>query len=55
MEKDINNLPNEASEDTSPPSKKPFKTPKLTYLPPKLTKQGKVEQVTQSFFGSFSP
>lgn len=35
--------------------KKPFKEPKLTYVKPKLNKQGKVEQVTQSFFGSFSP
>jgi len=36
-------------------SKKPFEAPKLTYIKPKLNKQGKVAQVTQSFFGSFSP
>ena len=35
--------------------KKPFETPKLSYVKPKLTKQGKVTQLTQSFFGSFSP
>ena len=35
--------------------KKPFEEPKLTYIKPKLNKQGKVTQVTQSFFGSFSP
>ena len=34
---------------------KPFEQPKLTYIKPKLSKQGKVAQVTQSFFGSFSP
>ena len=35
--------------------KKPFEKPKLNYVKPKLNKQGKVAQVTQSFFGSFSP
>lgn len=35
--------------------RKPFEEPKLTYMKPKLSKQGKVNQVTQSFFGSFSP
>jgi len=36
-------------------SKRSFEKPKLTYVKPKLSKQGKVAQVTQSFFGSFSP
>ena len=35
--------------------KKPFEEPKLSYVKPKLSEQGKVSQVTQSFFGSFSP
>ena len=43
-----------ASEEHSG-EKKRFEEPKLTYVKPKLNKQGKVEQVTQSFFGSFSP
>lgn len=36
-------------------AKKPFEQPKLTYVKPKLSKQGRVTHVTQSFFGSFSP
>ena len=36
-------------------AKKSFEQPKLTYIKPKLNKQGKVTQITQSFFGSFSP
>lgn len=43
-----------AIEETSG-EKKRFEEPKLTYVKPKLNKQGKVSQVTQSFFGSFSP
>ena len=36
--------------------KKPFEEPKLTYLTPKLTERGNVQEVTlQGFFGSFSP
>ena len=36
--------------------KKPFDEPKLTYLTPKLTERGSVQEVTlQGFFGSFSP
>jgi len=35
--------------------KRPFEQPKLSYVKPRLNKQGKVAQITQSFFGSFSP
>lgn len=48
-----NSNSHEASENEQ--MKKPFEEPKLTYVKPKLNKQGKVAQVTQSFFGSFSP
>jgi hypothetical protein len=38
------------------PDKKPWQEPKLAYVEPKLTKQGKLEEVTgQGFFGGFSP
>lgn len=41
---------NEAAE------KKPFEEPELTYVPPKLEENGRVEEVTlQGFFGTFSP
>ena len=36
--------------------RKPFEEPRLTYLTPKLTERGSVQEVTlQGFFGSFSP
>ena len=36
--------------------KKLFDEPKLTYLTPKLTERGNVQERTlQGFFGSFSP
>lgn len=42
--------------DKQTQSKKPFEEPKLTYVKPKLKKEGKVVNLTtQSFFGSFSP
>ena len=38
------------------PEVKPFEEPKLTYLTPKLSERGNVQDVTlQGFFGSFSP
>ena len=38
------------------PDVKPFEEPKLTYLTPKLSERGNVQDVTlQGFFGSFSP
>ena len=38
------------------PEAKPFEEPKLTYLTPKLSERGNVQDVTlQGFFGSFSP
>ena len=34
-------------------SKQPFEKPKLTFVPPKLVKQGEVTELT-GFFGPFS-
>jgi hypothetical protein len=34
--------------------KKPWQEPKLTFVEPKLTQHGKLEEVT-GFFGGFSP
>jgi hypothetical protein len=36
-------------------SKKRWEKPKLTFVKPKLTKHGKLEEVTGQFFGQFSP
>lgn len=36
-------------------SKKKWEKPKLTFVKPKLTKHGKLEEVTGQFFGAFSP
>ena len=49
------NLPSSETASRIDENKKPFEKPKLSYVKPKLNKQGKVAQVTQSFFGSFSP
>lgn len=35
-------------------TKRPFVNPKLTFVEPKLVKQGKLERLT-GFFGTFSP
>ena len=44
---------------TATQEKQPFSEPKLTFVPPKLTKQGDVADITAQsvpgFFGSFSP
>jgi hypothetical protein len=36
-------------------SKKKWQQPKLTFVKPKLTQHGKLEEVTGQFFGAFSP
>jgi hypothetical protein len=35
--------------------KKRWQEPKLRFVKPKLTKHGKLEEVTAGFFGQFSP
>jgi hypothetical protein len=43
-------------EEQIEPDKKAFKEPKLTFVEPKLTKQGDATKITgQGFFGPFSP
>jgi hypothetical protein len=37
------------------PGKKKWQEPKLGFVKPKLTKHGKLEEVTGQFFGPFSP
>ena len=53
------NVPEQRSEQGSVPSvsqgKKRWQDPKLTFVKPKLTKHGKLEEVTGQFFGAFSP
>lgn len=36
-------------------TKKPFTSPKLTFVEPKLTKQGDATEITSGFLGPFSP
>jgi len=36
-------------------SRKYFSEPKLTFIKPKLTKQGSVAEITGQFIGSFHP
>ncbi|MCI0441547.1 MAG: hypothetical protein L0177_20795 [Chloroflexi bacterium] len=42
------------SQENPTQHKRPFVEPKLAFIEPKLTRQGKVEHVT-GFVGSFSP
>lgn len=40
---------------SSSAGKKKWQEPKLSFVKPKLTKHGKLEEVTGQFFGAFSP
>jgi len=58
MKKQMNQLeqPKAQQPDPSPPGgKKRWQEPKLVFVQPKLTKHGKLEEVTGQFFGAFSP
>ena len=44
-----------AAEGTGIGEKLPFTEPKLTFVEPKLVKQGGLEEITAGFFGTFSP
>ena len=45
----------QASVPSSTEGKKRWQEPKLSFVKPKLTKHGKLEEVTGQFFGGFSP
>ena len=40
---------------SAPEGKKEWQEPKLTFVKPKLTKHGRLEEVTGQFFGAFTP
>jgi hypothetical protein len=40
---------------SAPHNKKKWQEPKLNFVEPKLTKHGKLDEVTGQFFGAFSP
>ena len=42
-------------EQSSSGGKKKWQEPKLGFVKPKLTKHGKLEEVTGQFFGGFTP
>jgi hypothetical protein len=46
---------NEHQGSTASRGKKEWQEPKLTFIKPKLTRHGKLEEVTGQFFGAFSP
>jgi hypothetical protein len=48
------NVTDEQGSSTSA-GKKKWQEPKLSFVKPKLTKHGKLEEVTGQFFGQFSP
>ena len=45
----------EASVPSSTEGKKRWQEPKLSFVKPKLTKHGKLDEVTGQFFGGFTP
>lgn len=47
----------ETQQPASPSSgeKRKWQQPKLSFVKPKLTKHGKLDEVTGQFFGAFSP
>ena len=57
MKKETSRLaqPDEHESPFSSGGKKKWQEPKLTFIKPKLTKHGKLEEVTGQFFGAFSP
>jgi hypothetical protein len=46
--------PDSRSESPAAPRRQ-WEEPKLTFITPKLTRHGKLEEVTGQFFGAFSP
>ena len=55
-ERDVNKAVNKNANESAAPEVKTFEEPKLSYLTPKLSERGNVQDVTlQGFFGSFSP
>ena len=48
-------LEGETSVSSSRDGKKRWQEPKLAFVKPKLTKHGKLEEVTGQFFVAFSP
>jgi hypothetical protein len=58
MKKQMNQLEQPKPQQPVPSSstgKKDWQAPKLSFVKPKLTKHGKLEEVTGQFFGAFSP
>jgi hypothetical protein len=49
------NPPEQKEEQASTDGKKKWQEPKLGFIKPKLTKHGKLEEVTGQFFGAFTP
>ena len=47
--------PEQREGQPSASGKKKWQEPKLGFVKPKLTKHGKLEEVTGQFFGAFSP
>lgn len=48
-------LEGQTAVSSSPEGKRKWQEPKLTFIKPKLTKHGKLEEVSGQFFGAFSP
>ena len=47
--------PDDPQSESSAAQRRQWEEPKLTFITPKLTRHGKLEEVTGQFFGPFSP
>ncbi len=55
MQEERNRQQPQERQAPSPDGKKKWEEPKLSFVKPKLTKHGKLEEVTGQFFGAFTP
>lgn len=55
MKKETNRREQGQGQASAAGDKKKWQEPKLSFVKPKLTKHGKLEEVTGQFFGGFSP
>jgi hypothetical protein len=55
MKKETNRREQRQGQASATGDKKKWQEPKLSFVKPKLTKHGKLEEVTGQFFGPFSP
>jgi hypothetical protein len=54
-ERQVSTQSDDPQSESSAARRRQWQEPKLTFITPKLTRHGKLEEVTGQFFGAFSP